>query len=233
MDQCGRPSILHQNQLLLVMSEVGIPLCIGVCHAWERCTSPTPCKPTSTGGQTEMMPHENIGSAVTQCPASKTSLRWINGKLQLLPWTSTRVSTEDWWRPQLMWHGCRMSRGICVFGWGNDIAAHRCHRIVDLETDVTTHGTGSWLARANMGGVMGKYPSGLGRGMSRCLPPWYRILPPIWRGTLAGHRGLASYSHSTRNDDNHKNWSWQQPNSNHQTAWAQGHAHWEKGWWWM
>ena len=81
MDQCGSSRILHQNQLLLIVSEVGVPLCIGVCHAWDRCTSPTPHKPTSTGGEIEMMPQENIGSVVTQCPASKTSLGWINGKL--------------------------------------------------------------------------------------------------------------------------------------------------------
>ena len=81
-------------------------LCIGVCHAWDRCTSPTPDKPTSTGGEIEMMPQENIGSVVTHCPASKTSLGWINGKLWLLPWTSMGASTEDGWRPQVMWHGC-------------------------------------------------------------------------------------------------------------------------------
>ena len=80
-DQHRRSCILHQNQFLLIASEVGIPLCIDVCHAQDRCTSPTPCKPTSTGGETEMMPQENIGSTVTQCPASKTSLGWINGKL--------------------------------------------------------------------------------------------------------------------------------------------------------
>ena len=55
-DQCGRSCILHWNQLLLVTSEVGIPLCIGVCHAQDRCTSPTPQKPISTGGETMMMP---------------------------------------------------------------------------------------------------------------------------------------------------------------------------------
>ena len=52
---------------------------IGICHAQDRCTSPTPCKPTSTGGEARMMPQESSGSAVTQHPASKTSLGWING----------------------------------------------------------------------------------------------------------------------------------------------------------
>ena len=110
MDQCGWSCILHQNQLLLVASEAGIPLCIGVHHAWDRCTSPTPCKPTSKGKEDMMMPQECSGRAVTQCLASKTSLGWINGKLWLLLWTSTRVSTEDGWRHQVMCSGCRCQR---------------------------------------------------------------------------------------------------------------------------
>ena len=52
-NQHGRSHILHWNQLLLVASEVGIPLCIGIHHAQDRCTSPTPCKPTSMGGEIE------------------------------------------------------------------------------------------------------------------------------------------------------------------------------------
>ena len=80
MDQCGRSGILHQNWLLLIASEVGIPLHIGVHHAWDRCTSPTPCKPTSKGSEITKMPQESSGSAVTWHPASKTSLGWINGK---------------------------------------------------------------------------------------------------------------------------------------------------------
>ena len=45
------------------MSDVGIPLYIGIHHAWDMCTSPTPHKPTSKGGETKMMPQENNGSA--------------------------------------------------------------------------------------------------------------------------------------------------------------------------
>ena len=80
-DQCRQSRILHQNQLLLIISEVGIPLCIGVHHAQDRCTSPTPCKPTSKGIEDMMIPQENSGQAVTQHSASKTSPGWINGKL--------------------------------------------------------------------------------------------------------------------------------------------------------
>ena len=101
MDKCGWSCILHQNRLLLIALEVGIPLCIGVCHAQDRCTSPTPCKPTSEGSEDVMMPQESSGQAVTQCPASKTSLGWINGKLWLLLWMSTGASTEDGWRHQV------------------------------------------------------------------------------------------------------------------------------------
>ena len=54
------------------------------------------------GSEIEMTLQENIGSAVTQCTASKTSLGWINGKLQLLLWMSTGVPTEDGRRPQVM-----------------------------------------------------------------------------------------------------------------------------------
>ena len=72
-DQCRWSHILHQNQLLIT-SEVGVPLCIGICHAWDRCTSPTPCKPTSKGSEGMMMPQECSGRVVTQCLASKTFL---------------------------------------------------------------------------------------------------------------------------------------------------------------
>ena len=101
-DQHGQSCILHWNWLLLVASEVGIPLCIGVCHAWDRCTSPTPGKPTSKGSEGRMTPQENSGWAVTQCPPSKTSLGWVNGNLWLLSWMSAGVSTEDGWRLKVM-----------------------------------------------------------------------------------------------------------------------------------
>ena len=105
-DQCRRSHILHQNWLL-VASEVGVPLCIGIHHACDRCTSPTLCKPTSKGSESAMMPQESSGNVVTWCPASKTSLGSINGKLWLLLWTSARATIEDGWRSQVVWCGCR------------------------------------------------------------------------------------------------------------------------------
>ena len=40
MNQHGWSWVLHQNWLLLITSEVGVPLCMGNCHTWDRCTSP-------------------------------------------------------------------------------------------------------------------------------------------------------------------------------------------------
>ena len=65
-NQHGRSLILHQNQLLLIVSEVGIPLCMGNHHSWDRCTSPTPWKTTSVKGEMKWTPQENNGKSVTQ-----------------------------------------------------------------------------------------------------------------------------------------------------------------------
>ena len=64
-NQHGWSRVLHQNWLLLVVSEVGIPLCMGNRHTRDRCTSPTPCKTTSLGGDEVMMPQEQNGKVVT------------------------------------------------------------------------------------------------------------------------------------------------------------------------
>ena len=94
-NQHGWSRVLHQNQLVLIASEIGISLCKGDCHTWDRCTSPTPCKTTSSGGDDDRMPQENDGKAVTRQPTSKASLGWKSGKLWLKSWTSTGASTED------------------------------------------------------------------------------------------------------------------------------------------
>ena len=46
MNQHRWSRVLNQNQIHLVASEVGVPLCMGSCHTWDRCTSPTSCKTT-------------------------------------------------------------------------------------------------------------------------------------------------------------------------------------------
>ena len=94
-NQHGWSQVLHQNQLLLVMSEVGIPLCMGSNHTWDRCTSPIPHKTTSVGGNEKRTQQEKNGKAVTRWPTSKASPGWKNGKLWLILWTSTGASTED------------------------------------------------------------------------------------------------------------------------------------------
>ena len=74
-NQHGRSRVLHWNQLL-VMSEIGIPLCMGSCHTWDRCTSPTPHKTTSVRGERKMMPQEESGKVVIQWHTSKASPGW-------------------------------------------------------------------------------------------------------------------------------------------------------------
>ena len=94
-DQHGNSCILHCNGFLLIASEAGIPLHVGVCQVWDGCTSLTPVKPTPRGSDSKSMPQEDDGLAITQCQVRKTSLGWINRKLWLLLWMSTRASTED------------------------------------------------------------------------------------------------------------------------------------------
>ena len=65
-NQHGKSRVLHQNWLLLVPSEVGVPLCMGNHHTWDRCTSPIPCKTTSSGGDEERTPQEKHGKVVTR-----------------------------------------------------------------------------------------------------------------------------------------------------------------------
>ena len=81
MDQCRQSHILHQNQLLLIALGTGIPLCVDICQAWDRCTSPTPVEPTPKGSDDEIMPWVNSGLASTQHQPRLTPLGWINGKL--------------------------------------------------------------------------------------------------------------------------------------------------------
>ena len=109
-NQHGRSRVLHWNQLLLIASEVGIPLCMGNRHTRYRCTSPTPCKTTSLGGDEVMMPQEQNGKAHTQWPTRRASQGWKNGKLQLGSWSIHRgwvkTTGKVIWLPN--------SRGTCT-----------------------------------------------------------------------------------------------------------------------
>ena len=93
-DQHRYSHMLHCNWLLIA-SEAGIPLCVGVHQAWHGCTSPIPVRPTLRGSDSKTTPQEDDGLVITQHQARKTSLGWINGKLWFLPWTSAQASTED------------------------------------------------------------------------------------------------------------------------------------------
>ena len=94
-DQHRHSCILHYNQLLLIAPEAGIHLCAGVHQVWDRCTSPSPVKPTPEVSDSKTTPQGDNGLAIIQCQARKTSLGWINGKLWLLLWMLARLSTED------------------------------------------------------------------------------------------------------------------------------------------
>ena len=94
-DQHKHSHILHCNQLLLIASEAGIPLCMGVHQAQDGCTTPTLVKLTPGGSDSKTMLQEHDGLAITQHQVRKTSLGWINRKLWLLLWTSAGASTED------------------------------------------------------------------------------------------------------------------------------------------
>ena len=81
--QHGWSWVHNQNQLLLVMSEVGIPLCMGNHHTQDRCTSPTSHKTTSIGGDEMRMPQEKDGKVVTWWPTSKASWGGKTGSYSL------------------------------------------------------------------------------------------------------------------------------------------------------
>ena len=126
----------------------------------------------------------------------------------------------------MMW--LQTPKGTCAFGQGNDVTAHRCQQMVKLKINATTHRTGSWLARPNMGVVMGKYLSMSERGMNWHLPPWCGVLQPIWRGTLTTSRGwfhtlvMWNESMTTTKTQIYKK-------QNYPTTRAWGHAHWKRG----
>ena len=52
-DQHRNSCVLHCNWLHLIVSEAGLPLCVGVCQAWDGCASSTPVKPTPGGSDSK------------------------------------------------------------------------------------------------------------------------------------------------------------------------------------
>ena len=178
MNQHGWSWVLHQNWLLLITSEIGIPLCMGSHHTQDRCTSPTPCKTTSVRGDEKRMPQEKNGKAVTQQPTSKASLGLKNGKLWLILWMSTGASTKDGWRPQVKWFGCKPQKehvckaeGQCLYPL----------MLADSEPKEECYHPLNWVmvgkAKQNGGCEIGKYPLCQSEGWSS-LPLWCGMLLP-------------------------------------------------------
>ena len=73
-DQHGNSLVLHHNWHLLVASGVGIPLLVGVCQVWDRCTSP-PQSSLLLEGVTVRLHHKKM--MVWQSPSIR---------LRRLPW---------------------------------------------------------------------------------------------------------------------------------------------------
>ena len=127
-------------------------------------------------------------------PTSKASLGWKNGKLQLESWTSTRASTEDGWRPQVKWFGCRPpEEHICeAEGWCLCLLM-----LADSEPKEECYHSLNWVmaGKANQkkggGSEMGKQPMCQGEG-----PKVYHFntkCSNLLRGTNTNCGGITSY----------------------------------------
>ena len=170
---------------------------------WTGVPVPPPHKTTSSGGDEEMMPQEQDVKAVTWWPTSKASLGWKNGKLWLGLWTSTGASTEDGWRPQVKWFGCRpLEEHICkAEGWHLYLLM-----LVDSEPKEECYHSLNWVmaGKANQmkweGSEMGKQ-SPCQDGESKVYHSHTKCsyLP---RGTYTGYGGMALYASKqpTKND---------------------------------
>ena len=116
-----------------------------------------------------------------------------NGKLWLIPWMSTGVSTEDKWRPQVKWSGCRPQKEhICkAEGW------HLYPlMLAGSEPKEECYHSPNWVmadkAKQKWGGV--KWVSHPHVGVKDevvCLPDVECSYPP--RGTHTNCRGVALY----------------------------------------
>ena len=186
MDQCGRSCILHQK---LASSHY--------IRGWHslvyRCPSckgqmyqPHPMQAHFQGKWGYDDATRSSGWAVTQCLASKTSLGWINGKLWLLPWTSTRASTDDGWRFKVMCSGCRhLKEHICL-----------AEGMMSLPVDITGWWT-PWLTQLLIVSFSvllsctkdrrsDCWSDKMHLGYEHLLAPWlWVILRVIWGGKIA------------------------------------------------
>ena len=130
MDQHGQLCILDQNQLLLITPETGIPLCVGICQAQDRCTTPTPVEPTPKESDDEIMPWVDSGLVSTWHQPRQTPLGWIDGKLDF-----SHGHPPEY--PQRKGEGFRYwkwgSTGSCLVARGcRHPLAHRCHQTAKI-----------------------------------------------------------------------------------------------------
>ena len=151
--------VLHQNWLLLIASEVGVPLCMGNCHTWNRCTSPTPCKDGLLRRWWKRRDHK------------RNMPRWSPNDLPVkLPWGG-KMGSCGLDCGHLLEHllrmgedtgkviGCRPLEENTYVRQRDDIYTHWCWQIVNWRRNAITHWTGSWQARPtkwNGGSEMGK-----------------------------------------------------------------------------
>ena len=146
---------------------------MGNHHTQDRCTSPTPYKTTSLGGDKERTPQEKHGKVVTQWPTSKASLGWKNGKLQLGSWTPTRASTEDGWRPQVEWFGCKPPEEHIhkAEGWSLYLLM-----LVDSEPKEECYNSLNWVTA----GKANQMKWGEWNGQVAHMSEWRAIGLPLW-----------------------------------------------------
>ena len=203
MNQHGWSQVLHQNWLLLIPSEVGVPLCMGNHHTQYRCTSPTPRKTTSLGGDEVMMPQEQNGKVDTQWPTRRASQGWKNGKLQLGLWTSTGASSEDGWRPQVRWFGCWTPEEHVCKAEGRRLYLLM---LADSEPMEGCYHPLNWVtagkAKIKMGGV--KWVSSpMSEWRMKSLPHQCKMLPTYWEEPkLTREEWLYTPQNSQRNNIN-------------------------------
>ena len=164
-------------------------------HAWDRCTSPTPCKTTSMGGQMKMMPQENNGKVVIQWPTSKASLGGLMVSYDFS--LDVHQSVHQRWvktSGKVMWPWTSEGKHTC--GGGNDVKAHWHWQIVKPKDEYDDSLNWVMVGKAKQrGSEMGKYPH-VRRNDNACLPPWCGMLPHQKRGSLPPIVGWLHTLHS-------------------------------------
>ena len=193
-DQSWNSHILYCNWLLLFASEAGIPLHVGICQAWDGCTSPTPVKPTPKGSNSKTTSREDwsgnhpasglgrsLGVDKWEAKASPMDIS------QSIHWRWVKFLGHVYW----MWTSSltEWQTGSHAFGGGTDI-----NPWIQLDSRLDDHHACSQnknMVARPLWYEMGTHPSvSSSLIISHCLP-WYGILPLFHRGTPAATFGVA------------------------------------------